>query len=280
MQILGIIRTQATKMMGNVRHCSLLIVVIVLCLVSIYTSYLQYNIALLNLMHQEEPFEKFYQLDHESTKYKKNINVLHKTDFKNSSRCHNSTTSIRSQNSLSSFKHQSTLENERKIWISMGLCFSKNTELYGKRNYPYAQVTPLAIILWYHFFPNINVIIYLVYDKNEIEDRKRLYEEQLKQTKAEIRWVKSDDINCVSKSQLIRMWAFQEPMIKDDDIIINVDVNLFVATSRILDPISNNPDLKVWNFQWHRSAFVNTSIGETFNQNLMSAKSKGRYFFY
>ena len=71
MQILGIIRTQATKMMGNVRYCSLLIVVIVLCLVSIYTSYLQYNIALLNLMHQEEPFEKFYQLDHESTKYKK-----------------------------------------------------------------------------------------------------------------------------------------------------------------------------------------------------------------
>ena len=76
------------------------------------------------------------------------------------------------------------------------------------------------------------------------------------------------------------MWAFQEPMIKDDDIIINVDVNLFVATSKILDPIFNNPGLKVWNFQWHRSAFVNTSIGETFNQNLMSAKSEGRYFFY
>ena len=231
-------------------------------------------------MHQEEPIQKFYQLKDRSTKYTEKDNVLQKTDLKNSSRCHNSTTSIISHNSLSNFKHQSTFENERKIWISMGLCFSKNTELYGKRNYPYAQVTPLAIILWYHFFPNINVIIYLVYDKNEIEDRKRLYEEQLKQTKAEIRWVKSGDMNCVSKSQLIRMWAFQEPMIKDDDIIINVDVNLFVATSKILDPIFNNPDLKVWNFQWHRSAFVNTSIGETFNQNLMSAKSEGRYFFY
>ena len=91
-------------------------------------------------------------------------------------------------------------------------------------------MTPLAIILWYHFFPDIRVILYLVYDKYESEDRKTLYAEQFKQTNVEIRWVADDDINCVTKSQLIRLWAFQEQMIHDDDIIITVDVNLFVTT--------------------------------------------------
>ena len=68
-------------------------------------------------------------------------------------------------------------KRKRQIWISMGLCFNKNTAMYGKRNYPYTLVTPLAIILWYHFVPNIKVIIYLIYDKNKMEDPRRLYEE-------------------------------------------------------------------------------------------------------
>ncbi len=38
-----------------------------------------------------------------------------------------------------------------KKWVSMGLCFSKNTHLHNKGKYPYAAVTPLAILLWKHF---------------------------------------------------------------------------------------------------------------------------------
>ena len=117
------------------------------------------------------------------------------------------------------------ISQKRKIWISMGLCFSKNTEMYGKQYYPYSLVTPLAIILWYHFFPDIHVILYLIYDKYEIDDRRKLYEEQLKQTNVEVRWLKDGDMSCVTKSQLIRMWAFQEPMIAENDIIILVLTN-------------------------------------------------------
>ena len=73
------------------------------------------------------------------------------------------------------------------------------------------------------------------------------------------------------------MWAFQDPMIRDEDIIVTADVNLFVATPKILDPIYNNPGLKVWVYQWDRAAFVKTGIGETFNQNLISAEAKGSY---
>ena len=76
---------------------------------------------------------------------------------------------------------------KRRIWISMALCFSKNSEMYRKKNYPYAQVTPLAILLWYHFFPDIRILLYLVYDKYELLERRKLYEEQLRQTNVEIR---------------------------------------------------------------------------------------------
>ena len=170
-----------------------------------------------------------------------------------------------------------SMTKKREIWISMGLCFSKNTEMYGKEKYPYAEVTPLALILWYHFFPDIRVILYLIYDADEIEDRRKLYEEQLKQTNVEIRWVKSGDMSCVTKSQIIRMWAFQEQMINDEDIIITVDVNLFVVGPQILEPIHENPNVKIWVFQWHNAAFIDTGIGETFNQNLMAAESRGIY---
>ena len=164
---------------------------------------------------------------------------------------------------------------KRRIWISMALCFSKNTHMYKKKNYPYVQVTPLAIILWYHFFPDIQIVLYLVYDEYESKDRQTLYEEQLKQTNVEIRWVKEGDMDCVTKSQLIRMWAFQEPMIQEDDIIVTVDVNLFVASPKILNPIYENRHKKVWVFMWYDTSFIESGIGETFNQNLMSAESNG-----
>ena len=40
-----------------------------------------------------------------------------------------------------------TVTNATKIWISMGLCFTKNTELHGKVNYPYAQVKMIEHII-------------------------------------------------------------------------------------------------------------------------------------
>ena len=148
------------------------------------------------------------------------------------------------------------LAHKRQIWISMALCFSKNSEMYRKKNYPYAQVTPLAILLWYHFFPDIRILLYLVYDKYELKERRKLYEEQLKQTNVEIRWVEEGDLDCVTKSQLIRMWAFQEPMIDRNDIIVTVDVNLFVVSPKILDPIYKYPDKKVWVFGWYDTSFI------------------------
>ena len=40
-----------------------------------------------------------------------------------------------------------TVTNATKTWISMGLCFTKNTELHGKVTYPYAQVKMIKHII-------------------------------------------------------------------------------------------------------------------------------------
>ena len=169
----------------------------------------------------------------------------------------------------------SNISPKRQIWISMALCFSKNTHMYRKKKYPYAQVTPLAILLWNYFFQDIRIILYLIYDKYELKETRKLYEETLKQTNVEIRWVEEGDLDCVTTSQLIRMWAFKEPMIKESDIIVTVDVNLFVVSPKILEPIYKYPDKKVWVFGWHDTSYIESGVGETFNQNLMSAESKG-----
>ena len=255
----------------------------VLCSVSIYWTYLQHEIDGAYYPEQKMTIEESL-IDTSPVLSVEHIPIQRFTKFAQnqssqifSSQCKNCETDITSNSTHVNSTNQTLISKQkRQIWISMGLCFSKNTKLYGKSKYPYTLVTPLAIILWYHFFPDIRVILYLVYDKYESEDRKTLYEEQLKQMNVEIRWVAEDDINCVTKSQLIRLWAFQEPMIHDDDIIITVDVNLFVTTRKILDPIYENQDMKIWVFQWHNTAFAKDGIGETFNQNLISAESKGK----
>ena len=177
-----------------------------------------------------------------------------------------------------------SVTTKRQVWVSMGLCFSKNLDALGKSKYPYALSTPLAMILWYHFIPSIKVIIYIVYDNSEHDDQRAInkrqrYEDQLKQINVEVRWVMSQDMSCVTKSQIVRMWAFQDPMINDNDVVVTADVDLYVLTPKILDPIDKHPELKVWLFQYDFTAFYSSDsqnpLGKTFNQNLISATSKG-----
>jgi|LakMenEpi03Aug12_release.lakeMendotaPanAssembly.Ray.scaffolds.fasta_scaffold6236718_1 hypothetical protein len=73
-------------------------------------------------------------------------------------------------------------------------------------------------------------------------------------------------MDCVLKSQLIRMFSFGHPLVKPKDIVMTVDVNLFLMTNKILDPIYENPDLLAWIYQYDGSAYITTGYGETFNQ--------------
>ena len=55
----------------------------------------------------------------------------------------------------------------KKLWISMSLCYSENTRLFMKSKYPYAEVTPLAVILWRRFAPDAGVLVRIVYTGKE-----------------------------------------------------------------------------------------------------------------
>ena len=166
----------------------------------------------------------------------------------------------------------------------MGLCFGKNTHKYGKKNYPYTKVAPLAILLWNYFAPSVRIVFYIIYDTDSNKDHRILYDLELKKVVnmnvVQIRWIKSKDMNCPSKSQLIRLWAFQEDEINDSDIIVTADANLFVMVPDILDPITQNPDMKTWIFQYDRAANKDKGFGETFNQNLIAARAKGKTWMY
>ena len=58
-------------------------------------------------------------------------------------------------------------KNPNQIWISMGLCYDKTTHLYNKKNYPYAEVTPMAIKLWKYWRPDVKIYIKLIHTKGE-----------------------------------------------------------------------------------------------------------------
>ena len=49
--------------------------------------------------------------------------------------------------------------NTTKVWVSMGLCYSENTNLHGKSQYPYKHVAQLALLLWKYFLPKEFTII-------------------------------------------------------------------------------------------------------------------------
>ena len=63
------------------------------------------------------------------------------------------------QNLSEHFFHSKPRSQKRKVWVSIGLCYSYNTPLHGKSKYPYKDVAPLALALWRYFQPEVSTII-------------------------------------------------------------------------------------------------------------------------
>ena len=153
-----------------------------------------------------------------------------------------------------------------RVWISMSLCLSHNTELHGKKYYPYVQVTPLAIRLWKHYVPTAKVIIFVIYDPQESKDRMDNFRTILEHADIDVvRFLPSQGMDCVLKSQLQRMWAFTDPEISANDIIATVDANAFPVTKTILSPLEQ-PNL-LWIFQYQ--TFIEE--GGNFPQHIVAA---------
>ena len=133
------------------------------------------------------------------------------------------------------------------IWASMGLCYSSNAQIKGKEKYPYKEVAPLALLLWRHYAPQVRPIVRIVYTEPELDGAMRGYGRVLERTGALVEWLPAGDLDCVLMAQLVRMFAGDNPSVADNDIVIVVDINLFVATEDIIRPILSHPDKLVWN---------------------------------
>lgn len=156
----------------------------------------------------------------------------------------------------------------------MGLCFDQTVDLLGKKNYPYAEVTPMAIKLWKHYLPDVKVYLKLIYTRKDMTSMKKIqemYAANLENWGVDvIEWADVQDaganVSCVLQAQVSRLFLYQRPFIKPQDVIVTVDVNLFVMASHILEPIHQFPDMQAWIFQYEETAHIGTGNGETFNQ--------------
>jgi hypothetical protein len=74
------------------------------------------------------------------------------------------------------------------------------------------------------------------------------------------------DVLLISTSQLSRLFIYENLLVKPTDIVITVDVNLFVTASHILEPIDKFPHRRAWIFQYEDTAYIDYGWGETFNQ--------------
>ena len=108
-----------------------------------------------------------------------------------------------------------------RVWASMGLCYSHNTEMHGKGRYPYKVIThkpisqlimaimvqdvaPLALLLWRHHLPEVRTLVRIVHTEPRISSFMRLYGEMLERTGATVEWIPAGNMDCVTKSQLVR----------------------------------------------------------------------------
>ena len=166
------------------------------------------------------------------------------------------------------------LPHSSKIWASMGLCYSTNAQFSGKSHYPYRDVTPLALLLWRYHLPEVNTIVRIVYNENKVDEMMNAYAKMLERAGAVVEWIKAGEMDCVLKSQLVRLFAGEHPAIGEDDIVMTVDVNLFVMKRSILQPLYTAPDMVAWVPQYEDTASISTGRGETFNQNLIAMRAK------
>ena len=135
-----------------------------------------------------------------------------------------------------------------RTWITMGLCWSANAQVYGKENFPYKEAAPLSSQLWMKLTP-AKVIMQIVYSEQEISEELKEYKKNLESYGATVFLVPTGNyMKCVLKSQLIRLLAYQLPFIKDEDIIVTADVDAFPMTKDIFKPLLL--DRKIWLYRY------------------------------
>ncbi len=158
-----------------------------------------------------------------------------------------------------------TLVEERppQKWISLSVCFGSSALVYKKKNFPYLLAAKLSTVLWTNK-TDARVLVQVVHDEDDERQELQTYAEELSHAGAAVRLVPtSSSVGCVLQSQLQRMLAFNDDLIKDDDIIVTSDVDVFVMDETLLD-ITDDSQYLIWVYQYALSESSGTTFGMSF----------------
>ena len=99
-----------------------------------------------------------------------------------------------------------------RIWITMGLCWSGNAQVYGKQNFPYRGAAPLSAQLWMKISPAVKVVLHIVYSEAKPSEDLLEYKKKLEDFGTIVELVPTaSNLTCVLESQLIRVLAYLLP---------------------------------------------------------------------
>jgi len=145
-------------------------------------------------------------------------------------------------------KNQTEEMKERKVWVTMGLCWGENTQYHGKQDFPYFEAAQRSIPLWHSLTP-ARVIMQIVYNKN-INTQLIEYRKKLEGLGAVVLLKQSQDLPCVLTAQLIRLLAFDLEFVSAADVIVTADVDAFVMTPDILKPLKlKQKNIWIWRYE-------------------------------
>ena len=66
------------------------------------------------------------------------------------------------------------------------------------------DVAPLALLLWRYHLPEVRTIVRIVYTEQRISSFMRVYGQMLERAGALVEWIPAGNMDCVTKSQLVR----------------------------------------------------------------------------
>ena len=158
--------------------------------------------------------------------------------------------------------------NGTNIWITMGLCWSTNTQYHGKNKFPYKDAAPFSSQLWMKLTP-ARVIMQIVYSEAKPSEELIQYKETLEGYGALVKLVPSGGMKCVLKAQLIRILAFGLPEVRPNDIVVTADVDAFVMTPEIAHPLTVLRKKKIWLYRYELSQ----NMGYTFMMPFIGARA-------
>ncbi|XP_023341269.1 uncharacterized protein LOC111711213 isoform X2 [Eurytemora carolleeae] len=158
-----------------------------------------------------------------------------------------------------------SLPAKPRVWVSMGICWGQNAQVHGKKEFPYKEAALRSVSLWSKL-TEAQPILQISYTES-ISSELLDYKKSLEMNGAFVYFNKTYDIPCVLSSQLTRMLAYKLDVVSPNDVIITADVDAFVGTPHILDPLNQTKAVWIWQYE------LTEQGGETFAMSFIAATS-------